>query len=123
MKKIILMIVSLIILAFFLTAYAEDKQAGKITGKHKEAGLSCSDCHKEKTPSARPSQKVCRDCHSDMTDTKSKVYKDIAGHEVTFNPHYTHTGSMRCTLCHKMHSTSELYCNTGCHHKFQVKVP
>jgi hypothetical protein len=30
---------------------------------------------------------------------------------------------MRCTLCHKIHSASMLYCNEGCHHTFDLVVP
>nr|CBX28209.1 unknown protein [uncultured Desulfobacterium sp.] len=39
------------------------------------------------------------------------------------NPHKSHIGEARCTLCHKNHAQSVLDCNQ-CHlPKFDMKVP
>ncbi|QAR33290.1 hypothetical protein EP073_07720 [Geovibrio thiophilus] len=101
-------------------AEASDKQ---INAKHAEAGITCSDCHQTDTPSRSASQQSCRSCHENIDAGENLILKSADGKEYSVNPHNAHTGSLRCTICHHIHSPSELYCNKECHHTFTISVP
>ena len=38
------------------------------------------------------------------------------------NPHASHLGEIDCTVCHKAHGPSKIYC-LGCHQKFVMTIP
>jgi hypothetical protein len=37
------------------------------------------------------------------------------------NPHKSHLGEIACTVCHRAHAESKVYC-LGCHQKFEMKI-
>ena len=120
MKKIYL-IVAFAVLMLAVLAYAANEE---ITGVHLENDLTCFDCHETDEPTKRANQRLCKDCHGDMSDdTEMRQLKDANGvtHESTI--HTSHAGQLSCTLCHMSHQPSVLYCNEGCHHTFDIKVP
>lgn len=85
-----------------------------LTGKHGQIGLSCASCHGAETPSARAPASACGQCHGSY----DKLAEATAG--VDPNPHKSHQGEVRCTLCHKSHRPSVLFCNEC--HTFELKV-
>jgi len=103
--------------AFIAGAVFTDKAAAEgheLKGLHKEAGLACFDCHGVDEPVKRAPTSACKSCHEDHKGAV-RTYKNN-GQEVTVNPHESHQGELRCTLCHSIHQPSKLYCNQdGCH--------
>ena len=86
--------------------------------KHAARGVTCEACHKTATPSRAARASSCAGCHT---------YADVARKTAKMNPnpHESHAGEIRCTLCHKEHKASENYC-LQCHatgEKFRFKVP
>jgi hypothetical protein len=121
MKKVSLIIVTLLIL--LITAFAADKAAETVDSAHEDAGLTCDECHDEGNPVKRAAAANCIECHSDKRDEAPIAFKDDTGISYEVNPHSSHAGNMRCTLCHRIHTQSVLFCNEGCHHKFLLTVP
>ena len=82
---------------------------------HRDAGLSCQDCH-ESQPGTAGTQ-VCLSCHGTFDD----VARSTAAMEP--NPHDSvHYGpEVDCDLCHHEHRASENMCNSC--HTFQMTVP
>lgn len=92
--------------------------AGAFESKHAARGVACQACHKTQTPSRAAKASACNGCHS--YDALAKQTAQIQP-----NPHDSHAGQIRCTLCHKEHKASENYCRS-CHatgEKFGFKVP
>jgi fumarate reductase flavoprotein subunit len=114
----------LILASLFLVSVglSHAQKAGEINKPHLESGLDCKDCHEADVPEKRAPQTVCIECHSDKTDAAPISFKDISGKDYNISPHASHAGQMRCTLCHKIHGSSELYCNLECH-GFVLTVP
>lgn len=85
-----------------------------LRGRHATEALSCKDCHKTTEPVARPPAEACDRCHT---------YAELATAtaKVDPNPHQSHQGEVRCTLCHRVHQPSMLVCNEC--HEFELKVP
>ena len=83
--------------------------------KHAANGTNCRSCHETDFPDTRSSMDQCLSCHIS--------YEHVAEFtsEVEPNPHSSHYEDLRCTLCHKAHQASELYCNTC--HKFEIEIP
>ena len=88
---------------------------------HARAGIACTQCHGKELP--KPDDAVenarCLACHGPMDKlaqkTEPKDFKDR-------NPHKSHLGDIACTVCHKGHGESKVYC-LSCHQKFQMKIP
>lgn len=109
------------LLVFAVLAFAAD---GDLRGAHKDNGLTCADCHGTDKPDKRASQNACKDCHGDKSDdTEIRSFKDADGEIHKSAIHTSHVSPLRCTLCHQIHKPSVLYCNQGCHHSFEIKVP
>ena len=49
-----------------------------------------------------------------MKKTEPPEFKDR-------NPHDSHLGEIACTVCHKAHGESKVYC-LECHQKFQMTI-
>lgn len=74
---------------------------------HQKAGVDCVKCHGDKAP-AKPAKEVCFKCHGSYDDVAAKTAGLIP------NPHASHMGELECTVCHKAHKESKVYCN-DCH--------
>lgn len=120
-KKNLILAVSVLMLVFALYAFAADEQINKV---HLDNGLECADCHETDTPTKRANQRLCIECHGDKADDDEvKTLVDANGTKDESTIHTSHAGQLRCTLCHAIHKPSVLYCNEGCHHTWQIKVP
>ena len=74
---------------------------------HQDAKVTCQACHKDQKNKPADSA-TCLNCHGG--------YKTVAARtaQTKPNPHESHMGELRCTLCHSMHKASKVYCNE-CH--------
>jgi len=87
---------------------------------HAKAGIACANCHGKDLPKADTTveNSRCLACHGPMDKlalkTEPKDFKDR-------NPHKSHLGEVACTVCHKAHAESKVYC-LGCHQKFKMKI-
>ncbi|MDR0770796.1 MAG: cytochrome c3 family protein [Burkholderiales bacterium] len=101
-----------LMLVFFLASngvFATDRPIAK-----QHATLACESCHDGAKPAARAAATSCIKCHGDYAKLAEKTKKTKP------NPHQTHQGNLRCTVCHKAHEPSVLYCNEC--HTFDIKV-
>lgn len=87
--------------------------------KHQQRSIPCVQCHGVASPSTPAKSKACMKCHTyEAVAEKSK--------HLNPNPHDSHAGQLRCTLCHKEHAQSVVYCkecHIGSDPKFNFKVP
>lgn len=88
---------------------------GNRTSKHQTRGVSCEQCHGVPTPDKQPTTAQCLQCHESYDKVASLTKKDDP------NPHASHQGELRCTLCHKEHARSVLSCNEC--HQYTQSVP
>lgn len=92
-----------------------------LDGLHGQAKVSCSACHGAALPGfdATVANATCLSCHGPMEQLAKKTepadFKDR-------NPHQSHLGEIDCTVCHKGHGESKVYC-LGCHQKFVMNIP
>ena len=110
-KKIILLLWPIVFL-FSSTVFAETKT---VTGKHAEAKVTCAACHGSDAPTKRAPASACISCHGDNASVAKRTKN------VTPNPHDSHQGDLRCTLCHKTHEPSVVYCDECHSFKFNIK--
>jgi hypothetical protein len=82
--------------------------------KHALRKVTCANCHGKAFPDRRPSMDQCINCHGNY-DEIAELTKDLNP-----NPHMSHFPDLRCTLCHKGHLPSELYCNQC--HQFELNM-
>ncbi len=90
--------------------------------KHQQRGVSCEQCHKTAAPSRPAKAKSCNQCHAYGDLAQASEAKKLA-----LNPHDSHAGELRCTLCHREHAQSVLHCRE-CHKnmddkRFDMAVP
>ncbi|MDR1014400.1 MAG: cytochrome c3 family protein [Coriobacteriales bacterium] len=84
--------------------------------KHVEDGVACTTCHGQVSSDedyAMPAEKTCLSCHAQEDVIASTADYDDPTQGLQ-NPHDSHAGTPRCTLCHSNHADSSLYCNE-CH--------
>lgn len=93
-------------------SWASSKHLGD---RHTQRGINCELCHGSLPPKELVSMEQCLRCHGSYQQVAALTQK------LSPNPHDSHYGKMRCTLCHKVHKDSVLYCNTC--HSFEFKVP
>jgi hypothetical protein len=89
--------------------------SGYLDHTHAKAGTDCSGCHETPFPDNGLSMEECLKCHGSYEELAE------ATRETEPNPHDSHYMDLRCTLCHKVHTDSVLYCNTC--HEFELDVP
>lgn len=88
---------------------------------HAKASISCANCHGKDLPvlDATVENNKCLECHGpmDLLVKKSEPsdFKDR-------NPHKSHLGDIACTVCHKGHQQSKVYC-LECHQQFKMTIP
>lgn len=106
-EKVLIVILGMItLLAFAIAVHAQHKYEIKDT--HGKLGLTCRDCHGDKSPQQVPEMTACLKCH--------KSYEAVAARTKNLkpNPHESHKGEIACADCHSTHGTSKLSCN-DCH--------
>ena len=98
-----------------------------------DKGVTCEACQGTATPTQIAPYENCLKCHANSKGTYKGKNLDSAGHgvEKVYSEsgrqrkaamHDSHSGDIRCTVCHTAHKQPEkLYCN-NCH-QFDVKVP
>lgn len=115
MKNLVIIPLVALLLSVSHAAYSQ------MQFKHQSHSITCEQCHGTASPATKAKAKVCFNCHNyqdlaKMTSTKNLV----------LNPHDSHAGELRCTLCHKEHGQSVVYCKE-CHKKddprFDFKTP
>lgn len=108
--------------------YQSWKEGPLLAAKHSAENVNCTDCHQATVAEkmhegfayvtgqyADPlkeriaTREDCLKCHQD--DWQQTVAATQYDHG---NPHDSHLGETDCSLCHKMHRTSEVYC-AQCH--------
>jgi hypothetical protein len=94
--------------------------SGHLDNIHARSGITCAGCHGQILPKedVNVGNNRCLDCHGPLDKlaqkTESKEFKNR-------NPHKSHLGDIDCTVCHKAHSTSKVYC-LDCHKDFNMKI-
>lgn len=112
-----------------VTVQAQSLQSMKA---HDKLGLTCQQCHGTAAPVSAPDEKQCLACHANsgghyrgaQLDNKGfgvpKLYIE-SGRERSAAIHDSHSGPVRCTVCHTAHKAPpKMYCN-NCH-SFDVKT-
>lgn len=87
---------------------------------HGKSRVSCSACHGNLLPEKGDTveNERCLACHGPMEKIVAKsTPKDFADR----NPHKSHLGEIACTVCHKAHEPSVVYC-LDCHRLFKMKI-
>ena len=85
--------------------------------KHARYNTECVECHEgtDQTQYTTPDPQKCLDCHGGSYEALVDQTPDATGGSTyATNPHMSHIGEADCSLCHKNHSESTLYCNE-CH--------
>jgi len=87
---------------------------------HGKKNVTCMGCHGKALPAEGDSVENdrCLACHGPpeilQAKTAPKEFPDR-------NPHKSHLGDIGCTVCHKGHKESAVYC-LQCHPNFQMKL-
>jgi hypothetical protein len=87
---------------------------------HAMAGTTCGNCHGKDllTLDTKVDNGRCLECHGPM----EKLVQKTESKDTNRNPHKSHLDNLDCTICHKAHSASVVYCLT-CHKNFSMKIP
>lgn len=106
MKNIMLLITAFLTILCISIAFAADEKP--VLGKHGVEQIPCEDCHGTPTPDKRAPASACTGCHGEYDEIAKLTEAQDP------NPHKSHQGELRCTMCHKVHQPSVVYCNE-CH--------
>ena len=93
--------------------------------KHKN--VPCETCHGTNNPVKPANQAACIQCHGQY---KGKVIpgadynpnRNPRRPELMVNPHDSHLGDVRCTLCHREHFKSPQTTCNQCHSSFKLNT-
>lgn len=123
MQKLLMatLLASSLLLAGTSTAFA----AQDLMHKHKD--VPCATCHGTNTPTEMADQAACIKCHGQY---KGKVVPNADYNPdrnprrpvIEVNPHDSHLGDVRCTLCHREHSQSPQTACNQCHKNFRLNA-
>jgi len=88
---------------------------------HAKANVTCGGCHGKQLPKEDDTVESarCLDYHGSLEKLAGKTANPDFPKR---NPHQSHLGDVDCTVCHKAHSESRVYC-LGCHSQFNLKIP
>ena len=88
---------------------------------HGRKSVTCSGCHGAQLPKDDDTVENarCLMCHGSAEKLAEKTNKPD---DPKMNPHKSHLGDINCTVCHKAHAKSVVYC-LGCHTQFRMKIP
>jgi fumarate reductase flavoprotein subunit len=124
-RSISLLLTTLIFLGTTFAAPSAPS-SGMLAQKHLDAGITCKQCHATGIPAKSVSTKqvpkiataaACLKCHG----TYKQIAERTKGYDTAlYNPHVSHYGELDCYQCHRVHTTSEMFC-TACH--LEMKVP
>ena len=104
-----------VVFLFLILVAATPATSAFLVEQHSKKGITCERCHGDKPKEQRVPMETCLGCHGSYQKLAE------ATKEKSPNPHESHIGEIRCTLCHHVHKDSEFYCNTC--HQFDVKFP
>jgi hypothetical protein len=107
-------------MAFAKKIFASWASSPYLDALHGKGGIVCLSCHGKTLPKEGDTVENdrCLTCHGSMeTLAKKTEPKDFPDR----NPHKSHLGEIACTVCHKAHSPSQVYC-LSCHKKFTMKI-
>ena len=87
---------------------------------HAKANVTCAGCHGKQLPKDdfTVENARCLDCHGSLEKLAEKTANPDFPKR---NPHKSHLGDVDCTVCHKAHRESKVYC-LGCHSQFNMKI-
>jgi hypothetical protein len=87
---------------------------------HARANVTCAGCHGKQLPKEDDTVENawCLDCHGSLEKLAGKTANPDFPKR---NPHKSHLGDLNCTVCHKAHRESKVYC-LGCHSQFDMKI-
>jgi hypothetical protein len=95
--------------------------SGYTDGLHSGKNVTCVGCHGKTLPEIGDpvENERCLQCHGPFQRLLEKsAPKDFPDR----NPHSSHLGEIACTVCHKGHAASSVYC-LECHRAFKMKIP
>jgi predicted CXXCH cytochrome family protein len=93
--------------------------SGLLDSLHAEADVGCAGCHGPGVPTdADVENAQCLSCHGPMDELEARTRPAVFPDR---NPHHSHLGEIACTVCHKAHAPSVVYC-LDCHRKFEMKI-
>lgn len=104
-----------------VTRVMQDPSANAWTGGlHAKAGVGCASCHGAAVPGmgSEIANDRCLACHGPL---EKLVEKTKPAEHADRNPHHSHLGDIACTVCHKGHEASKVYC-LDCHPKWPLKI-
>jgi hypothetical protein len=87
---------------------------------HAKKDIDCMGCHGKSLPKEGDTVENdrCLACHGPLDRLQAKTApKDFPDR----NPHKSHLGEIACTVCHRAHSESKVYC-LECHKTFTMKL-
>ena len=93
--------------------------------KHKN--VPCATCHGTEKPTAPASQDSCIKCHGQykghvVPGADYNPDRNPRRPAIEVNPHDSHLGDVRCTLCHREHSKSPKTTCNQCHANFRLNA-
>ncbi|MBN1317679.1 MAG: cytochrome c3 family protein [Anaerolineales bacterium] len=108
----------------YVTSY---QSSDNLDNVHQQANVVCKDCHhvspvealrevgvyiagdyREPLPETEMAQESCLECHRSYSSLIERTS------HLEPNPHDSHFGELECSMCHKSHSESALFCQE-CH--------
>lgn len=100
--------------------FASWGKPGYMDNMHAKGSIDCLGCHGKEVPKADSTvdNTTCLKCHGPVDKL---VKKTAPGDFPDRNPHKSHLGEIACTVCHKAHSASKVYC-LDCHKNFKMKI-
>ena len=107
MTKFGVMLSALLFSAVAATSAQALEMTGDMGAAHTRAKLECTTCHVDGLDKAAP-DKACMSCHGNYAAVAKTTEKMIP------NPHASHMGELRCSICHSAHKPARVYCN-DCH--------
>ncbi len=94
--------------------------SANLDAAHAKKQISCGGCHGKSLPRKGDSVENdrCLLCHG---RDESLADRSIPAQFPDRNPHLSHLGQIGCTVCHKAHKPSMVYC-LECHKKYKMEI-
>lgn len=115
MKKLTVILLSLVMSVFAGSAMAKSQQLDEI---HFSKGIKCATCHGNAQPREAVTMMKCKQCHN--TEKLAKKTKNMKPTNVHNNRHFG--TEENCLNCHQVHQKSKNAC-VSCHPRWDFKVP